>query len=357
MLCNTGDADGGQPRRIADTILTGLTAPVQRPAVAPSTPGVATSPLARYAGMYVSDGPLTIVRIVLDGERLRAQGGPFLEPAGPGAFRTPADAGGVGIAIRPHGEMELTSASGEVGIFRHETPATPKPEDLTQYAGTYASEEAGATLIASVKGGFLVITPADRPSAQQVLNGVFKDGFMRPGGLVRFLRDGEGQGHRPALRGRPSLGPAVQEGQLAGTIRRLATRPTRPILAPMSDTLIPDDLVGAFQIEGEPVRGRVVRLGATIDAILRAHDYPEPVANLLGEACALAALVGSNLKFEGRLLVEARGSGPVSFVIADYDTTGALRGYCRFDPEAVEKASTGFVRPGARTCWARACSR
>ena len=117
----------------------------------------------------------------------------------------------------------------------------------------------------------------------------------------------------------------------------------------MSDTLIPDDLVGAFQIEGEPVRGRVVRLGATIDAILRAHDYPEPVANLLGEACALAALVGSNLKFEGRLLVEARGSGPVSFVIADYDTTGALRGYCRFDPEAVEKASTGFVRPGART--------
>ena len=117
----------------------------------------------------------------------------------------------------------------------------------------------------------------------------------------------------------------------------------------MSDTQIPDDLVGAFQIEGEPVRGRVVRLGATIDAILRAHDYPEPVANLLGEACALAALVGSNLKFEGRLLVEARGSGPVSFVIADYDTTGALRGYCRFDPEAVEKASQGFLRPGART--------
>ena len=53
-----------------------------------------------------------------------------------------------------------------------------------------------------------------------------------------------------------------------------------------------DDLAAAFQIEGWPVRGRIVRLGQTIDAILSAHAYPEPVAALLGEACALAALVG-----------------------------------------------------------------
>jgi molecular chaperone Hsp33 len=117
----------------------------------------------------------------------------------------------------------------------------------------------------------------------------------------------------------------------------------------MPDTPIPDDLVGAFQIEGEPVRGRVVRLGASVDQILRAHAYPEPVANLLGEACALAALVGSNLKFEGRLIVQAQGSGPVRYVVVDYDTTGALRGYCRFDADEVAKASEGFQRPGART--------
>jgi hypothetical protein len=107
----------------------------------------------------------------------------------------------------------------------------------------------------------------------------------------------------------------------------------------MSEMTSPhDDLVGAFQIEGEPVRGRIARLGPAIDTILRAHDYPEPVANLLGEACALAALVGSNLKFEGRLIVEARGSGPVRYVVADYDTTGGLRGYCRFDSDEVAAA-------------------
>ena len=90
----------------------------------------------------------------------------------------------------------------------------------------------------------------------------------------------------------------------------------------------PDDLVAAFQIEGQPVRGRIARLGL-VDDILTRHDYPEPVANLLGEACALAALVGASLKFEGRLIVQAQGKGPVAYVVADYDTSGALRGYCR----------------------------
>ena len=84
----------------------------------------------------------------------------------------------------------------------------------------------------------------------------------------------------------------------------------------MSEPSIPDDVVSAFQIEGEPVRGRVVRLGSAVDEILQAHAYPEVVANLLGEACALAAVVGANLKFEGRLIVQAQGSGPVRFVVA-----------------------------------------
>src|SRR5438270_2388168 len=120
-------------------------------------------------------------------------------------------------------------------------------------------------------------------------------------------------------------------------------------MPPMSKISIPDDLVGAFQIEGEPVRGRLARLGPAIHEILTGHAYPEPVANLLGEACALAALVGSNLKFDGRLIVQAQGSGPVRYVVADYDTSGGLRGYCRFDPDEVAKASEGFARPGARS--------
>ena len=110
-----------------------------------------------------------------------------------------------------------------------------------------------------------------------------------------------------------------------------------------------DDFVAPFQIEGELVRGRIARLGPVVDDILNRHAYPEAVANLLGEACALAALVGSSLKIEGRLILQAQGDGPVSFVVADYDSDGSLRGYCRYDEARVAEASQGFARPGAKT--------
>jgi molecular chaperone Hsp33 len=112
---------------------------------------------------------------------------------------------------------------------------------------------------------------------------------------------------------------------------------------------IADDLVAAFQLEGEPVRGRIARLGPMVDDILTRHAYPDAVANLLGEACALAALVGASLKFEGRLILQAQGDGPVGFVVADYDTSGALRGYCRYDADKVAAVSGGFALPGAKT--------
>ncbi len=106
-----------------------------------------------------------------------------------------------------------------------------------------------------------------------------------------------------------------------------------------------DDLAAPFQIDGQPARGRLVRLGPVVDEILGRHDYPEPVARLLGEACALAALVGSSLKFDGRLIVQAQGDGPVAYVVADYDTSGGLRGYCRFD--AGRLAALEVEQPGA----------
>jgi molecular chaperone Hsp33 len=90
-------------------------------------------------------------------------------------------------------------------------------------------------------------------------------------------------------------------------------------------------------------------MGGAVDDIMTRHDYPEPVADLLGEACALAALVGASLKFEGKLIVQAQGNGPVSFVVADYDSTGGLRGYCSYDAGKVAAVSSGFARPGARS--------
>ena len=93
---------------------------------------------------------------------------------------------------------------------------------------------------------------------------------------------------------------------------------------------VDDDTVAAFTIDGAPARGRYAKLGAgTIDPILCRHDYPRPVALLLGEALSLAAVVGSLLKFDGKLTVQAEGDGPAPLLVTEYRSDGGLRGYAR----------------------------
>lgn len=95
------------------------------------------------------------------------------------------------------------------------------------------------------------------------------------------------------------------------------------------------DAVAAFQPEGAAVRGRYAKLGAaTLDAILRRHDYPRPVALLLGEALTLAALCVSLFKVDGRLSIQAEGDGPVRLLVAEARSDGGLRGYVRLAEDA-----------------------
>ena len=61
---------------------------------------------------------------------------------------------------------------------------------------------------------------------------------------------------------------------------RLAAGAGRPA---RSNTAVPDDLIQPFKIEGQAVRGRLVRLGPLIDTVLDRHQYPPEVAELLGE--------------------------------------------------------------------------
>ncbi|RTL90900.1 MAG: Hsp33 family molecular chaperone [Hyphomicrobiales bacterium] len=92
-----------------------------------------------------------------------------------------------------------------------------------------------------------------------------------------------------------------------------------------------DDRVTPFAVEALDLRGRLVRLGPTADAILSHYDYPPQVARLLGEALALAALLGSILESHGRFQLQTRSDGPVDMLVVDYDAPGKLRGFARFD--------------------------
>jgi molecular chaperone Hsp33 len=100
-----------------------------------------------------------------------------------------------------------------------------------------------------------------------------------------------------------------------------------------------DDAVVPFTLEKLDTRGRILHLGPSLDAILSRHNYPAPVARLLGEAVVLTALIGSSLKFEGRLILQTQTDGPVNLIVVDFDAPDGMRGYARFDHDLVLKAA------------------
>jgi molecular chaperone Hsp33 len=107
-----------------------------------------------------------------------------------------------------------------------------------------------------------------------------------------------------------------------------------------------DDTAIPFTLDRLDCRGRSVRLGEALDRILKRHDYPAPVARALGEVVVLAALIGTSLKFDGKFILQTQSDGPVNMMVVDLDAPDGLRGYARFDAEAIEKLiSEGEVDP------------
>ena len=103
----------------------------------------------------------------------------------------------------------------------------------------------------------------------------------------------------------------------------------------------PDDLVQPFRIDPYALRGRLVRLGPTIDRILSQHAYPEPVAAMLGEAITLAVVLAGALKYDGIFTLQTKGDGPIRLIVADVSTSGALRGYAQYDEAKLQNALSG----------------
>ncbi len=95
--------------------------------------------------------------------------------------------------------------------------------------------------------------------------------------------------------------------------------------SPQDATLTGDDHILPFQVGDSAVRGRVVRLGGSIDKILKAHDFELSVSELLGEAAALTAAMGAALKFDGKLIFQMQGDGPAPMIVCDYIAGGGLR--------------------------------
>ncbi len=107
-----------------------------------------------------------------------------------------------------------------------------------------------------------------------------------------------------------------------------------------------DDVIIPFQVGDGAVRGRLVRLGKAIDDILGPHRFSDAVSELLGEATVLTALMGSSLKFDGKLIFQAQGEGDVRLLVADYVSSGALRATARLSGEPQSRGLAALMGKG-----------
>jgi len=85
-----------------------------------------------------------------------------------------------------------------------------------------------------------------------------------------------------------------------------------------------------FIFEGLPVRGMLVRLTDSWQEVLRrrakANDsFPQPVSHLMGEMAAAATLMQANIKFNGALILQIFGDGPVKLAVAEVQPDLAFR--------------------------------
>lgn len=85
------------------------------------------------------------------------------------------------------------------------------------------------------------------------------------------------------------------------------------------------DTLQKFLFDAAPVRGELVRIASTWQEVLNRHAYPEPVRRVLGEMVAAAALLSANLKFNGALVMQVHGDGPVRMLVVECLSDLSLR--------------------------------
>ncbi|MGY4828450.1 Hsp33 family molecular chaperone HslO [Sphaerotilaceae bacterium SBD11-9] len=98
-----------------------------------------------------------------------------------------------------------------------------------------------------------------------------------------------------------------------------------------------------FLFEGLPVRGLLVRLTDDWREVLQrratAQDaFPQPVRALLGELAAAGVLMQSNIKFNGALIVQIYGDGPVKLAVTEVQPDLAFRVTAKVVGEMPEQA-------------------
>ncbi|WP_207001078.1 Hsp33 family molecular chaperone HslO [Trinickia mobilis] len=106
-----------------------------------------------------------------------------------------------------------------------------------------------------------------------------------------------------------------------------------------------DDQLQKFMFSAAPVRGEIVSLRNTWQEVLARRHYPAPVRDVLGEMMAACALLSANLKFDGTLIMQVFGDGPVKMLVVQCNSNLTMRATAKFagDSSDAIRHDTSFV--------------
>lgn len=95
------------------------------------------------------------------------------------------------------------------------------------------------------------------------------------------------------------------------------------------------DTLQKFLFESTAVRGELVDVSDTWKQIQARHDYPKAVKVVLGEMLAAAALLSANLKFNGVIVMQIHGDGPLRLLVVECDSDLNMRATAKLSENAV----------------------
>lgn len=116
-----------------------------------------------------------------------------------------------------------------------------------------------------------------------------------------------------------------------------------------SDLTGHDDQSLRFLFEQGDIRGEIVQLKAAYREILNLHQYAPGVSRLLGEFLAAAVLLSTTLKFEGKLILQARSQGQVPLLMVECTSELQVRAIARGAQHATSDAFERLLHEGQLT--------
>ena len=95
------------------------------------------------------------------------------------------------------------------------------------------------------------------------------------------------------------------------------------------------DTLQKFMFDNATVRGEMVELTDTWQHIRTRRAYPAPVQTMLGQMLAASALLSANLKFDGTMVLQLHGDGPVRLLVVECNSLLEMRATAKLAPDAV----------------------